>query len=201
MRKGLTDKNIDRLKQFDDPANVQRLLQYPMDAVSKIPKELYAYRKAKRFERAAAAGILIYTGIRMENLHSIQIGRSLRDVSELYVLSFTEDEMKNSKPLQLEITTPIAEIVRRFIELHRPSLPGASSPYLFPGRSGGPRPKSTMAADFKRGIFRQTGLRVNPHLMRHVSAKIAIDHDPSLLPIISQRLGHAQHHHGLLHAQ
>jgi integrase len=48
-----------------------------------------------------------------------------------------------------------------------------------------------MAEDFRRAIFRHTGLRVNPHFMRHVSAKIAIDHDPSLLPIISQRLGHA----------
>jgi integrase len=191
VRKGLTDKNHDRLKQFDDPANVQRLLRFPMDAVAKIPKKFNAYRRAKQFERAAAAGILIYTGIRMENLHSIQIGKSLRDINGLYVLSFTEVETKNSKPLQLEIPAPIAEIMRQFIELHRPLLPGASSPYLFPGRSGGPRPKSTMAADFRRAIFRHTGLRVNPHFMRHVSAKIAIDHDPSLLPIISQRLGHA----------
>jgi len=47
-----------------------------------------------------------------------------------------------------------------------------------------------MAQDFKRAVFRTTGLIVNPHLMRHLTGKLAVDNDPALIVAVSQRLGH-----------
>jgi integrase len=48
-----------------------------------------------------------------------------------------------------------------------------------------------MRHDFETAVLKHTGLVVNPHFMRHLTAMIAIDQDPANLPAVAQRLGHA----------
>src|SRR4029077_801206 len=59
------------------------------------------------------------------------------------------------------------------------------------GRDGGPRPAATVRQDLTRIVSRRTGIQMTPHQVRHFSAKVAIDRNPSLLMAVSQRLGHA----------
>lgn len=61
---------------------------------------------------------------------------------------------------------------------------------MFPGRDAGPRPSSTMANDIKSSLYKRAGLTMNPHLFRHVIAKIVIEREPGLAFVISRHLGH-----------
>jgi integrase len=47
-----------------------------------------------------------------------------------------------------------------------------------------------MSHDFQTAVLRHTGLKVNAHLMRHLTATLAIEQDPANLTIVAQRLGH-----------
>jgi integrase len=188
---GMTKRNRERLGQFDERENVVKLLTFPIKERARGLKVASPYRKAKYFERALSAAILIYASVRMQNLHTIQIEKNIRYSQGRCILTFDKTETKNSRPLELELPTQVASLLQEFIKDHRRVLPGAEGPYLFPGRSGGPRSHNTMRQDFEKSVLKHTGLVVNPHLMRHITAMIAIVQDPANLPAVAQRLGHA----------
>lgn len=188
---GMTDRNRDKLTQFDEHENVLKLLNFPMEERKRGLRAKNVYRRAKCFERAAAAAILIYASVRMQNLHTIQLEKNLRVSRGTTILSFEKTEMKTGRSLELELPEEVADLLNEYIRHHRPVLPGSDGPYLFPGKNGGPRSHNTMRQDFEHAMFKHTGLKVNPHLMRHATAMLAINADPANLPMISQRLGHS----------
>ncbi|HWY63246.1 MAG TPA: tyrosine-type recombinase/integrase [Rhizomicrobium sp.] len=189
--KGMTIRNRERLTQFDDPAKIRALLTFPEAERARGLKVCNPYRQAKYIERALSSAILLYASVRMKNLHTIRLDRNIRWNGDTCILSFDETEMKNSRPLELELPKETGQLLREYETQYRPRLAGSHGPYLFPGRNGGPRHPSAMRSEFKKAVRKHTGILVNPHLMRHITAKLAIDHDPALLPAISQRLGHA----------
>jgi integrase len=188
---GMTKRNRERLAQFDEEKNFLKLLKFPEEERKRGLKIKNPYRRAKAFERALSAAILIYASVRMQNLRTIQIGKNIRYHRDACILSFDKTETKNKRPLELELPEGVAHLLQEFIQHHRPILPGSDGPYLFPGKSGGPRSHNTMRHDFETAVFKHTGLRVNPHLMRHATAMLAINDDPANLPMVAQRLGHS----------
>lgn len=188
---GMTPRNRERLSQFDDHENVVKLLTSPQMERNRGLKITNLYRRAKAFERALSAAILIYASVRMQNLRTIQIEKNIRYSRGVCILSFDKTEMKNGRPLELELPEGVANLLQEFVRNHRPILPGADGPYLFPGRDGGPRSHNTMRQDFEGAVLKHTGLKVNPHLMRHATAMLAINQDPANLPMVAQRLGHS----------
>lgn len=187
---GMTKRNRERLAQFDDERNVPNLLKFPEAERKRGLKIKNPYRRAKAFERALSAAILIYASVRMQNLRTIQIDKNIRYHRGACILSFEKAETKNRRNLELELPQGVTDLLREFIQHYRPILPGSDGPYLFPGRDGGPRSHNTMRQDFQTAVYRHTGLRVNPHLMRHATAMLAINEDPANLAIVAQRLGH-----------
>src|ERR1044071_2744874 len=163
------------------------MLEFPRNAITNIPKNINPVRRAKYYERAVAAGILLYASVRIQNLRNIQIGKNLRKIGDAYLLTFDESEMKNRRPLQLPLPHHFTDILEAYIAEYRPLLAGASGSYLFPGRGGGPRPAATMRQDFESAVFKHTGLKVHPHLMLHLIGKLAVDTDSSMVTAVSQR--------------
>jgi len=184
-------RNRQRLTQFDDRDNVIKLLTFPAKERERGLKITNPYRRAKFFERALSAAILIFASVRIQNLRTIQIEKNILYFRGRCILTFDGSEMKNSRPLELELPAHVASLLQEYIKEHRPLLPGANGPYLFPKTDGGPRSSGTMRSDFEIAVLKHTGLVVNPHLMRHVTAIIAISKDPANLPAVAQRLGHA----------
>jgi hypothetical protein len=188
---GMTVRNRARLAQFDEPKNVGKMLTFPVKERERGLKVANPYRRAKYFERALSAAILIYASVRMQNLHTIQLDKNIRYHQGNCILTFDKTETKNSRPLELELPKNIAKLLHEFVKDHRPQLPGSRGQYLFPGKNGGPRSHNTMRQDFETSVLKHTGLVVNPHLMRHFTAMIAISADPANLEAVAQRLGHS----------
>jgi integrase len=188
---GMTQGNRNRLTQFEKSENIIKMLTFPMAERARGLKAKNPYRRAKFFERALSAAILIYASVRMQNLRTIRLDQNIRYQKGCCILSFAKTEMKNGRPLELELPAQVTALLREFVKDHRGQFPGSDGPYLFPSKNGGPRSHNTMRHDFETAVLKHTGLVVNPHFMRHLTAMIAIDQDPANLPAVAQRLGHA----------
>jgi integrase len=186
----LTPRNRERLRQFDDPDKVARLLAFPQAERARGLAQKNPVRAAKCFERALAVALLISCTLRMQNLRTIDLRRDLSRAGSKTYLSIEGKLVKNGQPLEFELPNDVAALLEEYVRDHRPKLEGAAGPYLFPGRSGGPRPHSTMSSDICNVLRRRVGITMNPHLFRHAIAKIVVERDPGLCLAMSRQLGH-----------
>ena len=190
LKFGMTPKNRRLLRPFNNPENVKKLMRFPNDERERGRTEPNPYRHAKFYERALVADILIHGALRIENVAMLRIDRNMRKHGGSYILAYAGDEMKNGHPHEIELPAWMSDHLEKFISKYRPRLDGAEGPYLFPGKIDGARHYSAIRTEFSRAIKRRCGLEVNPHLMRHLTSKMALDRDPGLLLVVSRRLGH-----------
>ena len=187
-------RNRARLRQFDDPRNVAKLLRFPQDQLSRARKERKPDRAAKRVERALAVTLMIYGGLRQATLRQLQLHGdfswtrpNFEGVCHLHVPG---EKVKNKRPVERELPAEAAELLRLYLTEYRPRLAGAWGSYLFPGATGGIRSRGQFGVGISEAFRRDTGLALNPHLIRHAIAKIAVERDPGAYLAVSRVLGH-----------
>lgn len=192
---GLTEKNRSRLRQFDDPRNVGELYN--------LPNKLVALAKDRRgrdrpaavlVQQAVALELLIMCPIRIGNLAPLSLEKHLA-WSRLgrqgkLQLSIPPEEVKNSEPLEFELPEESALLIKLYLEEYRPLLCENPGEWLFPGRAGGPKHAGGFGQQIKCTIRRHTGLEVNAHLLRHIGAKVYLDHNPGAYEVVRRVLGH-----------
>jgi integrase len=183
-------RNRERLQQFDDDAAVRRLLRFPAEERARALQLGNPLRRAKGIERALAISLLIFTGLRVKNLRQLQIDGSFRRVDGRFFLRVGADETKTPAELELELPGETIELYDEFIRDHRPLLPGAGGPYLFPGETGGPRSYSAIRDAVAESIRKHAGIHLSPHLFRHIVAKLVAERCPEHLHDVSRMLGH-----------
>jgi integrase len=188
---GLTVKNRDRLRPFDDPDEFRKLANLPFKLRAEVEAGRFTpWRAAERAEMAAAIAILLVAPVRIKNLREIEIGKQLRREGRRMILTFDEVEVKNGVPLIFELDEETAELVTWFIENHRPRLSGSGSAFLFPGRDGGPRTDCGLSTPLTKILRKELGRDINPHLFRHLAAKLFLDANPGQYETVRQLLGH-----------
>ena len=182
-----------RLRQFDDAHNVAKLLKFPQEQLARAGRDKNPYRGAKRVERALAVALML-CGLRQATLRKMQIKGdfswtrpNFEGVCHLHVPG---EKIKNKRPVERELPAKSAELLRLYLTEYRPRLPGSEGSYLFPGFTGGIRARSQFGEGLSRAFRKDTGLELNPHLIRHAIAKIVIDRDPGAYLAVSRVLGH-----------
>lgn len=183
-------RNRSRLAQFDDEAVVQRLLRFPEEEFARAMALGNPLRRAKGIERALAISLLIFTGIRVKNLRSLRLDRNVERRGGRVFVSFTDDEMKGGSALELELPDETIRLLDTFVITHRGRFDGADGPHLFPGPDGGARSYSAMREAVSKPLFKHAGVRLSPHLYRHIVGKIVAERAPEMLHDLSRRLGH-----------
>jgi len=170
-------RNRDRLDQFEDPINLQRLLHLPK-RLSQPVDRLYVKKRGNllRFQTAAAIEILLFCPMRIANLAGLDVDRHLRWTelgrSLTLHIHIPDGEVKNRVPLHYELTDESAVLVQRYIEDIRPQLCVQPTTALFPTLDGSTRRPEDLSQQIKRHIFNETGLTVNAHLFRSLAARI-----------------------------
>lgn len=191
IKKGMTKKNRSLLRQFDKPEQVAALLGYSDTERQRGDKQKNSLRKAKCYERALVADLLIHSALRIKNIVHLRADTNMRKRGGTYILTYTGDEMKNGHDHEIELPQWLSVRIDEFTARYRPMLKGHKSSYLFPGEvSDGHRHHSAIRNEFSEHILKRLGLQVNPHFMRHLTSKVLLDEDPGLLKIVSNRLGH-----------
>ena len=183
-------RNRNRLEQFDDEDVVQRLLGFPEAELARALKQKNLLRRAKGVERALAVSLAIYTGLRVKNLRELHLKGNIRRSGERVFVKIHETEAKTHAALELELPTETIQLLNLFLSDHRRLLEGQDGPYLFPGQTGGARSYDAMRHALSDALWRHEGIRMSPHLYRHVIAKIVVERHPEYALDVSRRLGH-----------
>ncbi|MCZ8104946.1 MAG: site-specific integrase [Burkholderiales bacterium] len=188
---GLTRKNRDRLRPFDDPEKVEVLLGLPARLRDEVDRGRLPGRRAHvRAGLAIAVELLLVAPIRRKNLASIELDKHLLKVGNRWHLVFDDREVKNSQVLEFILPERTVALLEWYLREHRPALVTSEMSALFPGRADGAKRPNTIGTQVTQLISRYSGLTINPHLFRHIGAKLYLDARPGGYEVVRRVLGH-----------
>jgi integrase len=192
---GLTTKNRARLRQFDNPKNVQALLALPQRLVASASRGTGpTHAKALSVQTALMIEILIMMPIRIKNLASLELDRHIlrgqgRGRSQVHLV-IPGSETKNSMDFEAALPSSTVALLDLYLERYRPLLLDGSSSWLFPGRQNGPKSEQAIRSQIQVCLAAKCGVKVNPHLFRHIAAKIHLDSNPGAYGFVRLLMGH-----------
>jgi integrase len=195
-RHGMTDKNRGLLRQFDQARNVGAFINLPQRILADVRrKKASARTQAMMIQIAVAIELLIMVPMRIGNLVALDLDRHLirttnRRQSVVY-LSIPAAEVKNNADIEGQLPKPTVTLLDAYVRDYRPLLLDSPSPWLFPGRHGRHKARNALADQITRLIAQKTGLRVNPHLFRHIAAKHYLDANPGAYGLVRLIHGHS----------
>ena len=194
-RKGLTQKNEDRLRQFRDEKVLRALFTLPDKILAEELREVPDSRSALRIQTALAIAILSVAPMRIENLRSLD-----RDIH--FVEAFSERDpvlqiridaqnVKNEVDLAYPIPGDVKDLLKLYMTRYQRVLTnGHASTLLFPGRSNAPKNANTLRRNITTTVRRVLGLQINPHLFRHISAYVFLSRHPGHYEEVRRILHH-----------
>jgi hypothetical protein len=192
----LSRKNLDRLRQFDDPVTRAKLLHLPRRIKTLIEGGSYRPMEAARMARVAGAiEFLLHVPLRNGNLCMLRLGVHLRyDGSRLgYIrrLVVQKHETKNSYEGEWPIGDELGSVLDWYIKTYRPLLAPPGNDCLFPAGFGQPGPLSNAAMynSIVNTVADFVGAALNPHLFRCICACLILEHSPEALEDVRLMIG------------
>src|SRR3974390_589983 len=190
----MTDKNQALLRQFDQEKNVAALLMLPQRILAEARRKTSTPPMAVMVQIALAIELLIMVPVRIGNLVALNLDKHLirtssRGRSKVYLV-IPAAEVKNATNIEAELPQSTVALLDAYLKTYRPLLLSSPSPWLFPGRNGKHKVRNALADQIQRVIARKTGLRVNPHLFRHIAAKLYLTRNPGAYGLIRLIHGH-----------
>jgi integrase len=191
---GLTGKNKRILRQFDDPAVLQRLHKLPARLWSEVARDPQAnFRTLAKAQTALAIAMLSYMPLRLHNLAGLKFGTHLflhDNVRATSTLEIPASEVKNKTELAFDIPQPLAKMLIDYRDRIARKIIGKPPERLFVKADGTPKSQAMVAVLIKTYLHKRAGIEFTPHLFRHLSAKIILDAEPGSFEIVRQMLGH-----------
>lgn len=194
-RRGMSDRNKKRLKQFNDPRNVARILWFGRNTLERVEAvKSPSAVDALKAQIAIAVELLIYAPMRSSNLANLSLERHITfDRSKrkgLAHISIPADEVKNDEALDYELPRHVATMLRIYVNKYRPMLTRASSEWLFPIRDGRCKRADTLSKQISRTLWNDLGLEVHAHLFRHLGAMLLLRRKPGYYELVRRVLKH-----------
>lgn len=192
---GMVDKNRAKLRQFDDPENVLRLLRLPHRVFDRLEEHDSGLRyEALRAMYALAVELLLVAPMRISNLVGLQFGRHIVTIpgprGDTVYLRIPAAETKTGEPFEVLLRARTVRLLTLFMERYRDRLTAVASPALFASPRGGTRAVTSFGTALGAFVLRETGLRINPHLFRHLAVKLVLDANPGDMETARRILGH-----------
>ena len=160
---GMTARNRARLRQFDDPVNVARLINLPETIVRRLAAEdRPTYNAAIRMQSALAIAIVLAAPLRVKNLAGLTLDRHFVRArpgpNATIHLVIPAHEVKNGADLEFELPDTVSRLRDLYVTRFRPLLANGPSAFLFPARQGGAKPPAQLAGQIQRAIRQEIGL-------------------------------------------
>ncbi len=193
----MTEKNRQRLRQFDTEKTVIKFLLLP-EKLAKLARAHLAkkpLKAARLMERAVLFGIQTRLALRPRTLRGLNLKRNFvwdragKEPRCFLVLFPMDLKMRNHQ--EFELAPVMVALLDEHLRAFRPHLPWSDSDWLFPGEDGKPRSKNSMYEAIRSAAGKHAGLVMNPHLFRHALAKIVVERDPAAEYAVQRTLGHS----------
>lgn len=189
---GMTQKNRDRLLQFEDPVVKDRLLNLPQELRRLAQNNrTSSHRRRTLAQVAVAIELLIVTLLRIKNLAALELGHHLVRSGDRLFLTIPAEELKTKmNALDFELPMQTTELIDWSVEgrNRRPT----ECRYLFPGEGGGHKSISTLRRQIEETVWKHVGAKVNPHLFRHLGGELYLERNPGGYEVLRRVLGHAR---------
>jgi integrase len=191
---GMTESNRRKLAQFYDRANVAALLRLPRRLLDEaVRRDRGGVRDALLAQTALAIAILLAAPLRIRTLVSLNgdehILWSRSGPRAVVHLVIPAANVKNRVPLEFMLPSRVVELLDLYWERFRPRLVTAPGSWLFPGPNGH-KERDGMRIQISETIHRATGLRMHPHLFRHLAAFLILRRNPGEFETVRVLLGH-----------
>jgi integrase len=196
VQPGLTERNREALRSFDDEAAVEALLKLPQHVLREMEASgRKGYREAKNVQTALAVELLINAPVRISNLSSIRVGQHLLEVgtraARTVHLHFPAAEVKNRNDLEFPLMPETISLLGIYRSEWRPLLTERPNPFLFPGEDPDRhKGNGALSGQIRKLVYSYTRLDMPAHRFRHAVAKIFLDRNPGQYEVIRQLLGH-----------
>ena len=194
QRHGMTEKNLARLRQLDDPAVRDRLLAFPTLRIREILRtDNGGVAEALAVQAALAAELWLFAPLRLSNFAGLRLDQHLirrQGGDHRWAIHVPAAVVKNAIDLDYELPAPIARHLEVYLERFRPRLVTGTNPWLFPGRAGKAKHVATLREQVVRAVRQGTGIELHPHLFRHIAGKLLLDEHPGDQGTVQQMLGH-----------
>jgi integrase len=193
---GMTPRNREALRAFDNQTAVAALLDVPRRVVREVLKSgRKGYSEAKLVQTALAVEVLLNAPVRIQNLASIDLERHLLEVgtrrNRVVHLSFPAAEVKNANDLEFPLMPESVNLLDSYLRDWRPLLLTGTSSFLFPGKGSYlPKGNGALSAQIRKLVYAYTRLDMPAHRFRHAVAKIFLDRNPGQYEVVRQLLGH-----------
>lgn len=193
--RGMTEKNRERLRQFTSDKVIATVLRLPDTLVENAQARPVDTRSALIVQNAVAIGLLLVAPVRLANLCNLDRKKHFQHAFSVekrrYHLVIPAEEVKNDIDLEHPIPRWLMNIIELYMEKYQPLLSGdSSSSLLFPGRKHAAKTTSGLYQNITGTIYREIGLKMNPHLFRHFSAYLFLRANPGHYESVRQLLGH-----------
>jgi integrase len=160
-----------------------------------IRKSAPTLRDALLFQRALALALLTVCPLRLGALCSLRMDRHFNwsggGMKGDLIIEFDEGELKNDEPASFPIPREVANLIRIYWTRFRPLQDPRGSPFLFCGQDPNrPKNKITFSTSLTQLVFDRLGLRVNPHLYRHIVHLVVLRKFPGAYALVARVLTH-----------
>jgi integrase len=193
-QRGMTERNQSRLAAFNDESVIRRFLSLPGDLASLAEKTSQPAQAAFLMRMAVSTAILIQCPIRIGNLAPIETDRHLvRSTSGRagkVHLVIPAHEVKNLVDLDFELNPAVMRLVDIYRKNYRHLFTVAPSNFLFPSKNGSCVSCGVLGQGISQVTQKYVGVEINPHLFRHIAAKLYLDRNPGDYETMRRVLGH-----------
>ncbi|MDZ4736871.1 MAG: site-specific integrase [Rhodospirillaceae bacterium] len=194
LQPGMTRKNRETLRQFDDDGNLARLLTLPQQLFAEALRvDPPTSKAAVQAQIAFAIEFLLHCPLRAHNLVALRLGthliRPAGNRGPVY-LCLEPGEVKNDEPIDFELAPSVMKMLERYQCRFLAILGGPNCRHLFCTTSGQPKAQATLAQQIQKTIAKRLGLVMTMHQFRHLAAKLHLDADPDAYERLRQLLGH-----------
>jgi integrase len=191
---GLTPKNKAALRQFDDPAVLQRLAGLPKRLWAEVKREEKPnFRTLAKAQAALGIAIPTYMPVRPGNLAELTFDVHLfirKEPRAISSLELSAGEVKNDNEVAFDIPPEIVKMLIEYRDRIAPKVIGRRPERVFVNADGSPKSQATVAWLIRTYLARRGGIVLTPHQFRHLSAKIMLDAEPGNFESVGQVLGH-----------
>lgn len=192
---GMTAKNRDTLRLFDDERLVRALLDLP----NRLMRRALAGTSLSKLDaylasQALGIAILFNAPIRIENLATINIDKNIlrggNGHRKKVLLRFPAHTVKNDLEIELPLAPETSDLLDRYLRTAWPVLASPGCRDLFPGRSGEIRSKVGFGMAIAKITERELGVRISPHQFRHITGYLYLKAVPGDYETVRVLLGH-----------
>ncbi len=191
---GLTVKNKERLRQFDDPENLRRLIDLPERLWAEVKRDKDpSFRTLLKAQAALAIGMACYMPIRPQNLWALKFDEHIflhEGRGSTSTLELPAAEVKNKTEVAFDIPGHLAKMLIEYRKRLAPKVIGKRPDRIFIKADGSAKNQWAVAWLIRTVLRRRAGLQLSGQGFRHLSAKTILDREPGSFETVRQLLGH-----------